>query len=124
MIRNAIFVCVVALGLSAAGCKGDDAKMEQFIGIMEDISTAAKSANGDCTKMADAVGPVVDKHAGEMKDLKAWADGQKGDKAKSEAMMKKYGDRLMKSMEGMGELAKCSTDPKMEAVNKKMKDMM
>ncbi|HEY4176279.1 MAG TPA: hypothetical protein VGM90_05590 [Kofleriaceae bacterium] len=124
MIRNALFVCIAALGLSAAGCKGDDAKMEQFIGIMEDISKAAKSANGDCGKMADAVGPVVDKNAGAMKDLKTWADGQKNDKAKAEAMMKKYGDRMMKAMDGMGDLAKCATDPKMEAINKKMKDMM
>jgi len=124
MIRNAMFVCIVALGLGTVGCKGDDAKAEQLIGIMEDIGKAVKSANGDCEKMAAAVGPVVEKHEGEMKDLKAWAESQKGDKAKGEEMMKKYGDRMMKAAGDMMDMAKCSGDAKFEAINKKMKDLM
>jgi hypothetical protein len=123
MIRNALFVCIAALGISAAGCKGGD-KAEQLVSIMEELGSAAKSANGDCGKMAESVGAVVDKRGAEMKELKEWAKSQKGDKAKEEEMKTKYADRMSKAMEGMMDMAKCSTDPKMEAVNKKMQDMM
>lgn len=125
MIRNAMFVCIVALGLGTVGCKGgDDAKADQLISIMEDIGKAVKSAGDDCGKMAEAVGPVVDKHAEEMKELKAWAESQKGDAEKSKKMMEKYGDRMMKAAGDMMDMAKCSGDAKFEAINKKMKDLM
>ena len=116
-IRNVLILATLAL---APACSKDPA--EQMVSMMEDMSKAVESAGGDCAKMADGVEAVTKKY--DLPKLKEDAAKMKGDKAKSEEMMKKYGDRVQKAMPGMMGMMKCADDPKMKAVNEKLKGMM
>jgi hypothetical protein len=100
--------------------------MDKMLDMMEDMGKAVEGANGDCGKMATGVETVLNKYQGDIADMKAYAEKMKGekDKAKAEEMMKKYGPRLEKVMPQMMGMMKCADDPKMKALNEKMKGLM
>ena len=116
-IRNVLILAALAL---APACSKDPA--EQMVSLMEDMSKAVESSGGDCAKMADAVDAATKKY--DLAKLKADAEKMKDDKDKSAEMMKKYGDRVQKAMPGMMGMMKCADDPKMKAINEKLKGMM
>jgi hypothetical protein len=122
-ISKLFLVSVLAFG-PACSKSGDDAKMDKMLTIIESLSSAVESAKDDCGKMATGVEAVVNKHEGDLKDLKTWADDMKKDKEKSKKMMEKYGDRMQKAMPGMMGMMKCADDPKMKAMEAKLKDLM
>ncbi len=123
-IRNVLICC--ALALAPACSKSSDAMMDKMLDMMEDMGKAVEGANGDCGKMATGVEAVMNKYQGDINDMKAYAEKMKGekDKEKAEAMMKKYGPRLEKVMPQMMGMMKCADDPKMKALNEKMKGLM
>jgi hypothetical protein len=122
-IRYALICAALALA-PACSKSGPDALMDKMVGIMEEMGTAVDSAGGDCGKMAAALDAVTTKHESELKDIKAQAEKMKGDKAQSEELMKKYGPRIEKVMPKMMGMMKCSDDPKMKEVQKKLDGMM
>jgi hypothetical protein len=121
-IRNVLICCVLAF--APACSKSPDAMMDKMLDMMEDMGKAVESANGDCGKMATGVESVVNKYQGDLENMKAAAEKMKGDKAKTEEMMKKYGPRIEKVMPAMMGMMKCADDPKMKAVSEKLKGMM
>jgi hypothetical protein len=121
-IRNVLICAALTF---APGCsKGPDAMMDKMLDMMEEMGKAVESANGDCAKMADGVDGVVKKYEGDLKDMKAMSEKMKGDKAKQEELMKKYGPRMQKVMPAMMGMMKCADDPKMKAVQSKLDGMM
>jgi hypothetical protein len=123
MMRNVVLACAALFAVPA--CGGDDAKVEKLIEIMEELGAAAKKGGDDCGKIADAMKPVVEKRADDLKELKEWAESMKGDKEKAQKMMEKYQDRLMKAMSGVMDVSfKCMDDEKFKAVGEKMKGML
>jgi hypothetical protein len=121
MIRNLLVCSLLSLPLLAGGCHKSD-PAEKMVSMMEDLGNAVDSAGGDCGKMADGVEAVANKY--DLKSMKAEAEKMKGDKANSEAMMKKYGDRMQKVMPKLMGMMKCADDPKMKAVQAKFDGMM
>lgn len=122
-LRNTLICAALALA-PACSKSGPDAMMDKMVGIMEEMGNAVDSSGGDCGKMASSLETIVNKHEGELKDLKAQAEKMKGDKAQSEELMKKYGPRMEKVMPKMMGMMKCSDDPKMKEVQKKLDGMM
>jgi hypothetical protein len=122
-ISKLLLLSVLAFG-SACGKGGDDAKMDKMLTIIEGLSGAVESSDGDCGKMASGVEAVVNKHEDDLKELKSWADDMKKDKEKSKKLMEKYGERMKKAMPGMMGMMKCADDPKMKAMEAKLKDLM
>jgi hypothetical protein len=121
-IRNALICAALAF---APGCsKSPDAMMDKMLDMMEEMGKAVEGANGDCGKMAEGVEGVVKKYEGDLKDMKAMSEKMKGDKAKQEELMKKYGPRMEKVMPAMMGMMKCADDPKMKAVQSKLDGMM
>lgn len=121
-IRN-LLICA-ALAFAPACSKGPDAMMDKMVGMMEEMGNAVESANGDCGKMASSLEDITKKYEGDIKEMKAMGDKMKGDKDESERLMKKYGDRIQKAMPKMMGMMKCSEDPKMKEVQKKLDGMM
>ena len=121
-IRN-VLICA-ALAFAPACSKSPDAMMDKMVGMMEEMGNAVESANGDCGKMASSLEDITKKYEGDIKEMKAMGDKMKGDKAKSEELMKKYGDRIQKVMPKMMGMMKCADDPKMKEVQKKLDGMM
>ena len=121
-IRN-LLICA-ALAFAPACSKGPDAMMDKMVGMMEEMGNAVESANGDCGKMASSLEDITKKYEGDIKEMKAMGEKMKGDKDESEKLMKKYGDRLQKVMPKMMGMMKCSEDPKMKEVQKKLDGMM
>lgn len=121
-IRN-LLICA-ALAFAPACSKGPDAMMDKMVGMMEEMGNAVESANGDCGKMASSLEDITKKYEGDIKEMKAMGEKMKGDKDESERLMKKYGDRIQKVMPKMMGMMKCSEDPKMKEVQKKLDGMM
>lgn len=121
-IRN-LLICA-ALAFAPACSKGPDAMMDKMVGMMEEMGNAVESANGDCGKMASSLEDITKKYEGDIKEMKAMGEKMKGDKDESEKLMKKYGDRIQKVMPKMMGMMKCSEDPKMKEVQKKLDGMM
>ena len=122
-VRSSLLACAALFAVPA--CGGDDAKVERIVEIMEEMGKAAKSGGDDCAKVAANLGPVVDKRAGELKELKEWSESIKSDKEKAKKLMEKHMDRLMKaSSDLMDATFKCGDDPAFKAVGEKMKGMM
>ncbi|HEY6033443.1 MAG TPA: hypothetical protein VIV58_04265, partial [Kofleriaceae bacterium] len=113
-----------ALAFAPACSKGPDAMMDKMVGMMEEMGNAVESANGDCGKMASSLEDITKKYEGDIKEMKAMGEKMKGDKDESEKLMKKYGDRIQKVMPKMMGMMKCSEDPKMKEVQKKLDGMM
>jgi hypothetical protein len=90
--------------------------------MMEEMGNAVDGAKGDCGKMADALESITKKY--DLKQLKADAEKLKGDKAKSEELEKKYGERMKKVMPKFMGMMSCAEDPKFKAVSDKLKDVM
>lgn len=123
LIRNAVVACAALFAVPA--CGGDEAKAEKFISIMEEIGKAGKAAGDDCGKVADAIKPIVDKRADELKELKEWAESMKKDKDKAKALMEKYQGRMMTAMGDVMDVSfKCMDNEKFKAVSANMKGMM
>ena len=121
-IRNALICAALAF---APGCsKSPDAMMDKMLDMMEEMGKSVESANGDCGKMADGVTSVIKKYEGDIKEMKEMSEKMKGDKAKTEEMMKKYGPRMEKVMPQMMGMMKCADDPKMKAATEKLQGMM
>jgi hypothetical protein len=124
-ISHLFLSTVFAFSLTSIGCKsGDDAKAEKMISIMESLGKAVESASGDCTKMAANVDGVFKSNEAELKELKAWGESMKNDKAKAEELKKKYSARMEKVMPQMMGMMKCAEDPKMKESMEKLKGMM
>ena len=121
-IRN-VLICA-ALAVAPACSKSPDAMMDKMVGMMEEMGKAVESANGDCGKMATSLQDITKKYEGDIKEMKAMGEKMKNDKAEQERLMKKYGDRMQKVMPAMMGMAKCSDDPKMKEVQKKLDGMM
>jgi len=121
-IRN-LLICA-ALAFAPACSKGPDAMMDKMVGMMEEMGNAVESANGDCGKMASSLEDITKKYEGDIKEMKAMGEKMKGDKDETEKLMKKYGDRIQKVMPKMMGMMKCSEDPKMKEVQKKLDGMM
>ena len=123
-MRNLIVTALLVLPLAAGGCKKNDseATVEKMVSLMEDLGNVVDKSGDDCSKMADGVEAVVKKY--DLQALKASAEKIKGDKAESERLMKKYGDRMQKVMPKMMGMMKCADDPKMKAVNDKLRGVM
>lgn len=112
-----------ALLVSAAACKSkEESAVEDMVEMIEAMASAAEAAGDDCGKMAAGLEQVAGKY--DLAAIKRNAEGMKGDEKKVEEMMKKYGDRMQKAMPKMMAMAKCSDDPKMQAVQAKFKGMM
>src|SRR3569623_751468 len=120
--RN-LLICA-ALAFAPACSKGPDAMMDKMVGMMEEMGNAVESANGDCGKMASSLEDITKKYEGDIKEMKAMGEKMKGDKDEPEKLKKKYGDRLQKVMPKMMGMMKCSEDPKMKEVQKKLDGMM
>jgi hypothetical protein len=123
-MRNLLVTALLVLPLAAGGCKKNDseATVEKMVSLMEDLGNVVDKSGDDCSKMADGVEAVVKKY--DLQSLKASAETIKGDKAESERLMKKYGDRMQKVMPKMMGMMKCADDPKMKAVNDKLRGVM
>ena len=122
-LRNLLLCTALTLPFTACS-KSPDAMMDKMVSMMEELGSAVDGANGDCGKMADSVQAVAKKYEGDMKDMKAAAEKLKGDKDQAEKLMKKYGERMQKVMPKMMGMMKCADDPKMKAVNEKLKGLM
>jgi hypothetical protein len=120
-IRN-LFLCG-ALALSMTACSKKD-PIEKMVSMMEDLAGAVDDAKGDCGKMADAVQSVADKYKGDLESMKSAAESAKKDEDKAKELMEKYGDRIQKAMPKMMGMMKCADDPKMKAVETKLKGLM
>jgi hypothetical protein len=120
-LRNLLLCTTITLSLAACSKKDP---IDEMVSMIEDIGDAVDNAKGDCGKMADGVQAVADKYKGDLDSMKAAAEKAKGDKEESKKMMEKYGDRMQKAMPKMMGMMKCSDDPKMKAVNEKLKGMM
>ena len=122
-MRSAVLACAAQFAIPA--CGGDEAKAVEFISIMEEVGKAAKSGGDDCGKVAEAMKPIVEKRADDLKELKEWADGMKKDPEKAKALMEKYQSRIMKAMTDVMDVSfKCMDDEKFKAVNEKMKGLI
>jgi hypothetical protein len=123
-MRNLLVTALLVLPLAAGACKKNDseATVEKMVSLMEDLGNVVDKSGDDCGKMADGVEAVVKKY--DLQALKASAEKIKGDKAESERLMKKYGDRMQKVMPKMMGMMKCADDPKMKAVNDKLRGVM
>ena len=123
-MRNLLVSALLVLPLAAGGCKKNDseATVEKMVALMEDLGNVVDKSGDDCSKMADGVEAVVKKY--DLQSLKKSAEKIKGDKAESERLMKKYGDRMQKVMPKMMGMMKCADDPKMKAVNDKLRGVM
>lgn len=120
-MKNAnVFLSVsLALGL-LAGCSKDPA--EKMVSMMEDLGNAVEKSGDDCGKMAGAVESVMSKY--DLKAMKADAEKMKSNKEDAKKMEEKYGARMQKVMPKLMGMMKCAEDPKMKAVNEKLKDVM
>ena len=124
MTIRTVLVCALLAFAPACGKSGGDATMDKMLTMMEEMGKAVEAAGSDCGKMADGVQAVVTKYEGDLKGMKAYSESMKGDKAKAEELMKKYGDRMQKVMPAMMGMMKCAEDPKFKAVGEKLKGMM
>jgi len=117
-----------AFVLSSMACgSSDDDFMEKSVVMMEGLASSIESAGGDCGKMATSVEAFVTKNEGAMKQIKAKAEELKKDKAKAEQLKKsadKFKDRLGKAMPAVMGMLKCADDPKMKAVEARLKSLM
>jgi hypothetical protein len=122
-MKNLILSLSLAL-VAVTGCKkgGGGVSAEKMVVMMEEMGNAVDGAKGDCGKMADALESITKKY--DLKQLKADAEKLKGDKAKSEELEKKYGERMKKVMPKFMGMMSCAEDPKFKAVSDKLKDVM
>ncbi len=121
-MRN-VLICA-ALAVAPACSKSPDAMMDKMLDMMGEMGNAVEASGGDCGKMASGVEDVVKKYEGDLKDMKAMSEKLKGDKAKTEELMKKYGPRMEKVMPQMMGMMKCADDPKMKEVSKRLDGLM
>lgn len=125
-LRTIVLSCVFALSTTACGSSDEDF-MEKSVVMMEGLAKSIESAGGDCGKMATNVEAFVSKNEGTMKDIKAKAEELKKDKAKAEKLTKsaeKYKDRMGKAMPAVMGMLKCADDPKVKAMEEKLKGLM
>lgn len=120
-LRNVMMLAALAIAPTACK-KSPDAMADKMVSMMEDMGNAVESANGDCGKMADSLGAVLKKY--DLKEMKQFEADMKKDKAKSEELKKKYGDRIGKAMPKLFGMAKCADDPKMKDLQKQLDGMM
>lgn len=122
MMRTLLLSALLAVPF-VAGCKKDnDDAVAKMVVLMEDLGNVVDKSGENCGKMADGVESVLKKY--DLPALKKSAEKIKGDKAESERLMKKYGDRMQKVMPKMMGMMKCADDPKMKAVNDKLRGVM
>jgi hypothetical protein len=108
---------VLAMAVACGGSKDDPDKVAQnMISMMEQLGKAAKDNQDDCGKMADAMSKVIESNKATIESAKKL----KGNEEESKKLMEKYGDKMMAAAMGMMPAMKCSTDPKMKELEKKM----
>lgn len=121
-IRSLLLGAAITLALTPACSKKDP--VEKMVSMMEDLASAVDDAKGDCGKMADGVSAVAEKYKGDLAAMKEAGEKAKADKDQQKALMEKYGDRMQKAMPKLMGMMKCSDDPKMKAVEDKLKGVM
>ncbi|NVB79733.1 MAG: hypothetical protein HOV81_15160 [Kofleriaceae bacterium] len=116
-------VISASLALSLIGCKSsNEAQVEKMVSMMEDMGNVVDKAGDDCGKMADGLEAITKKY--DLEAMKSAAEKLKGDKDEAKKIMEKYGDRMTKVMPKMMGMMKCSEDPKMKALESKLKGVM
>ncbi len=121
-IRTLLLCSALTLPFASACSKKDP--IDKMVSMLEEVATAVDDAKGDCGKMADAVQAVADKYKGDLDSMKAAAEKAKKDKDQAKELMSKYGDRMEKAMPKLMAMMSCADDPKMKAVNDKLKGVM
>lgn len=115
------FVLFAAILAAAPACHKQSPE-EQTVSLIEDMGNAVQSAGSDCGKMADNLKSVVGKY--DLKALKKFDEETKKDKAKSDALEKKYGPRLQKAMPKLMGIMACADDPKMKDLKAQLDGLM
>jgi hypothetical protein len=123
-MRLSTLSVVVALALAPACKNKDEANMEKMVSVIEDLGKVVDGAGGDCGKMASGVESIVTDSEADLKELKSWAEGLKQDKEKAKKFADKYASRIQKAMPGMMGMMKCADDPKMKAMEAKLKGLI
>ncbi|HSD88642.1 MAG TPA: hypothetical protein VLB44_14035 [Kofleriaceae bacterium] len=121
-IRNLFVSASLSLALVAGCHKSADSQVEKMVTMMEDLGNAVDKAGDDCGKMASGVESVVNKY--DLKAMKEAGEKLKGNKEEAERIEKKYGDRMQKVLPKMMGMMKCADDPKMKALEDKLKGLM
>lgn len=116
-------VISASLALSLIACKSNkEAQVEKMVSMMEDMGNAIDKAGDDCGKMAEGLEAVTKKY--DLAAMKSAAENLKGDKDEAKKIMEKYGDRMQKVMPKLMGMMKCGDDPKMKALESKLKGVM
>jgi TolA-binding protein len=123
-IRTLFLSASLSLALVAGCHKSADSQVEKMVTMMEDLGNAVDKSGDDCTKMASGVESVVKKYEGDLKDMKEASEKLKGNKEEAQRIQKKYGDRMEKVLPKMMGMMKCADDPKMKALNDKLRGLM
>ena len=119
-IRTLLLASLIAV---APACSKKD-PVDKMVSMMEDLGNAVDKSGGDCGKMADGVQAIADKYKDDLEAMKAAAQKAKSDKDQKAELQKKYGDRIEKAMPKLMGMFKCADDPKMKAVEDKLKGLM
>jgi flagellin-like hook-associated protein FlgL len=97
---------------AAGGGMTVDEAGAKITALMEKVGTAVTSANGDCAKMGASLKPLTD----EVKALMEQGKSIDKDPAKKKEFDTKYGDKVMKQMEGwMPAVEKCKDNAEVKA---------
>jgi flagellin-like hook-associated protein FlgL len=97
---------------AAGGGMTVDEAGTKITALMEKVGTAVTSASGDCAKMGANLKPLT----GEVKALMEQGKSIDSDPAKKKEFDTKYGDKMMKQMEGwMPAAQKCQDNAEVKA---------
>lgn len=97
---------------AAGGGMTVDEAGAKITALMEKVGTAVTSASGDCAKMGANLKPLT----GEVKTLMEQGKSIDNDPAKKKEFDTKYGDKMMKQMEGwMPAVEKCKDNAEVKA---------
>ena len=97
---------------AAGGGMSVDEAGAKITALMDKVGTAVTSANGDCAKMGANLKPLTD----EVKALMEQGKSIDKDPAKKKDFDTKYGDKVMKQMEGwMPAVEKCKDNAEVKA---------
>jgi hypothetical protein len=121
MTANVFASACLALGL-LGGCSKGGGDAEKMVTMMEELGNSVEKAGDDCGKMASALEATANKY--DLKAMKANAEKLKANKDEAKKLEEKYGARMQKVMPKLMGMMKCADDPKMKAVNDKLKDVL
>lgn len=116
-------VISASLALSLTACKSSkEEQVEKMVTMMEDMGNVVDKSGDDCGKMAEGLEAITKKY--DLASMKSAAEKLKADKDEAKKIMEKYGERMTKVMPKLMGMMKCSSDPKMKALEDKLKGVM